>query len=60
MIDPSRFAEDMATYPGFVFPEPAFSNPVQRKTDSEAIEDWEDEGGASGPGKEVKEAARCD
>lgn len=47
MIDPSRFAADMATSLGFVFQEPTSFKPVQEKTETEAKEDREDEEGAS-------------
>jgi hypothetical protein len=40
MIDPSRFAEDVANHK-------TFSKPLPQKSDTEAVEDWEDEGGAS-------------
>ena len=62
MIDPSRFAEDVASHA-------TPSNRIQQKTDAEAVEDWEDEGGASSHSggivvandleNEVKEEAKC-
>ena len=66
MIDPSRFAEDLET-------NPTFPKQHRPKTDTEAIEDWEDEGGASShspesivigdscqvPGNRVKEVSKC-
>lgn len=54
MIDPERVAEDVAT-------DPAFSEPVDRKTDAEAVENWEDEGGTfsrSGNGVIVNDAVQ--
>ena len=40
MIDPSRFAEDVAT-------NATSAKQLEQKTDAEAVKDWEDEGGAS-------------
>lgn len=42
MIDPGRFAEDVAG-------NPPFSTHLQQKADTEAMQDWEDEGGTSAP-----------
>ena len=40
MIDPSRFAEDMAG-------NAISAKQIEQKTDAEAVEEWEDEGSAS-------------
>jgi hypothetical protein len=66
IIDPSRFAEDVAI-------DATTPKQVQHKTDAESVEDWEDEGGASGhssksavahdlslvPGNELNEETKC-
>lgn len=65
IINPSRSAKDAAS-------KATISQPVQHKTDAEAVEDWEDEGGASShsgesivvnsspvPGSEARKEAKC-